>query len=179
MKYLKTVSIFILAVTLSSCSDGSIHEKAISDFVQTDKKGVWTDLKFKVIEMGEPVMITVADSTSIVTEVFEADKAKKLDFANEGIERNRKSLEKEKLPVMKKFYQDYIDKQTKVVDSLNALTVVLPDSYATKTATDVLAQEVVCKFSIVPMGASTTQEITATFVLNAAGDKCYRRKLNK
>ena len=154
-------------------------EKAIADFVQTDKKGLWTDLRFKVIEMGEPVMIIVADSTRIVTEAFEVDKAKKLTFANEGIERNRKSLETEKLPTMRKFHQDFINKQQVIVDSLNAMTVVLPNSYATKAATDVLAQEVVCKFSIVPMGAGTTQEITAIFVLNPTGDKCYRRRIKK
>ena len=43
------------------CGSRSTSEKAIADFVQTDKQGVWTDLQFEVIEMGEPVMITVGD----------------------------------------------------------------------------------------------------------------------
>ena len=38
---------------LTSCGGQSKYEKAIADFVQTDKRGTWTDLQFKVIEMGE------------------------------------------------------------------------------------------------------------------------------
>lgn len=174
---------YILVLTLCgliSCSaPQSKDEKAIADFVQTDKKGVWTDLKFKVIEMGEPLNITIGDSVRILSEAFEADKAKKTAYATEGIERNRQSLEKEKLPTLRKFYQDYIAQQQQQVDSLSALTVTLPDAYTGKAPTEVVAKEVVCKFSIVYPGYDTTQEITETFVLNAAGDKCYRRKINK
>lgn len=53
------------------CGSRSTSEKAIADFVQTDKQGVWTDLQFEVIEMGEPVMITVGDSIRILKETFE------------------------------------------------------------------------------------------------------------
>lgn len=177
------LSPYVLALTLCgliSCSaPQSKYEKAIADFVQTDQKGVWTDLKFKVIEMGEPQNVTISDSIRILSEAFEADKTKKIAFATECIERNRQSLEKEKLPTLRKFHQDYIDKQQTVVDSLSDLTVTLPDVYTSKASTEVVAKEVVCKFSIVYPGYNTTQEIFETFVLNAIGDKCYHRKIRK
>lgn len=175
----KLINSLLVLLLFTGCSGGSIYEKAIADFVQTDKKGVWTDLKFKVIEMGEPLNVTIGDSVRILSEAFEADKTKKIVYATEGIERNRQSLEKEKLPTLRKFYQDYIAQQQQQVDSLSALTVTLPDAYTGKAPTEVVAKEVVCKFSIVYPGYDTTQEITETFVLNAAGDKCYRRKINK
>ena len=165
---------------LCGCSGSSSrsHEKAIADFVQTDKKGVWTDLKFKVIEMGAPTDITVGDSIRLLTDVFDADKAKKIEFANKEIERNRTSLEKEKSSVMRKFYQDYIDKQQKVIDSLTVLEVELPQSYTIRQSNDVLAKEIVCKFSIVNPLFNTTQEETRIFILNADGDKCFKSRSN-
>ena len=77
------------------CGSRSTSEKAIADFVQTDKQGVWIDLQFEVIEMGEPVMITVGDSIRILKETFEKKRGEELDFANTHVERYSSSLQKE------------------------------------------------------------------------------------
>ena len=42
----KNLSVLLL---LTGCTGQSNYEKAIADFVQTDKRGTWTDLQFKVI----------------------------------------------------------------------------------------------------------------------------------
>ena len=76
------------------CGSRSTSEKAIADFVQTDKQGVWIDLQFEVIEMGEPVMITVGDSIRILKETFEKKRGEELDFANTHVERYSSSLQK-------------------------------------------------------------------------------------
>lgn len=170
---------FLTMLIMCGCSKQNVYEKSIADFVQTDKRGTWTDMQFKIIEMGTPVQITVADSICILTEAFEAERKKKLDFATESIERNKKSLEKEKFAMMRKFYQDYIDKQQQIVDSLTLLTLPLPKEYSDMNAQKVLAQEIECKFSIVPPIINTRQEITAVFTLNADGSKCYRYKSKK
>lgn len=173
-----TITILTLFIFIGCSGSQGKYEKSIADFVQTDKKGVWTDLKFKVIEMGVPTDITVGDSIRLLTDVFDADKAKKIEFANKEIERNRTSLEKEKSSVMRKFYQDYIDKQQKVIDSLTVLEVELPQSYTIRQSNDVLAKEIVCKFSIVNPLFNTTQEETRIFILNADGDKCFKSRSN-
>ena len=164
----------------TSCGGQSKYEKAIADFVQTDKKGTWTDLQFKVIEMGVPTDITVKDSVAFLTEKFDTEKSKRLTTLNESIARHKASMEKERLNTMKKFYQKLIDENQAVVDSLMQTSVELPDSYKNATETTVLAKEITCKFSIAnPILNNTRQEITETFVLNADGDKCYRRNSKK
>ncbi len=168
----------VILMLLTSCTgESNKYEKAIADFVQTDKKGTWTDLHFKVIEMGEPTNITVGDSIAVLTEKFDTEKSKRLASLNETIERNRASMEKERSATMKKFYQTLIDKNQVIVDSLAKTSVDLPETYKSAVETTVLAKVVTCKFSIVnPMAGNAKQEITENFVLNAAGDKCYRRK---
>lgn len=165
---------------LTSCGGQSKYEKAIADFVQTDKKGTWTDLQFKVLEMGEPTDITVKDSVAVLTEKFDTDKEKRLTTLNEGIARNKASMEKERSATMRQFYQKLIDKNQVVVDSLMKTSVELPKAYKSAAETTVLAKEITCKFSIVnPMMGNAKQEITENFILNADGDKCYRRNSKK
>ena len=151
------------------CGSRSTSEKAIADFVQTDKQGVWTDLQFEVIEMGEPVMITVGDSIRILKETFEKKREEELDFANTHVERYSSSLQKEGFSAMREFYQNRVDKYQKMADSLSRLT----------DPQKVLAQEVTCKYSIMAPFIKARQEITETFVLNADGSKCYRYKLGR
>ncbi len=176
-------NLVIMAVALSlltSCGGQSKYEKAIADFVQTDKKGTWTDLQFKVIEMGDPTDITVKDSVAFLTEKFDSEKSKRLATLNENIARNKKSMEKERFNSMKEFYRKLIDKNQALVDSLAKTSVELPAAYKNAEETTVLAKEITCKFSIVnPMLNNAKQEITENFILNAAGDKCYRRHSKK
>lgn len=77
----------IAAFLLIGCAVQSNYEKAIADFVQTDRSGTWTDMKFKVIEIGEPTDITVGDSIKILTDKFESDKEKYLNNLKSSIER--------------------------------------------------------------------------------------------
>ena len=147
--------------------------------MQTDKQGVWTDLQFEVIEvieMGEPVMITVGDSIRIFKDAFEKKRRKDLDFANTSVERHSNSLQKADIPVMRKFYQNHIDKYQKMADSLSRLKPLLPAAYSDADPEKSAAQEVTCKFSIMAPFIKARQEITETFVLNADGSKCYRCK---
>lgn len=92
---------------LTSCGEQSKYEKAIADFVQTDKKGTWTDLQFKVIEMGDPTDITVKDSVALLTEKFDSEKSKRLATLNESIARHKVAMEKEHLNTMKKNLSEF------------------------------------------------------------------------
>lgn len=173
---MKLIVLGIFAVCmLCSCDKSSKYDKAIADFVQTDKKGVWTDLKFKVIEMGTPIDITIADSVKILTEKFEKQKSDRIATLTESIDKNRASRDKERFNSMKQFYQSLIDKNQVIVDSLSAMNVSLPDTYLSGKPEQVLAKEVTCKFSITPPTYNTHQEITETFIVSADGTKCYRR----
>lgn len=50
---MQIIKLAVMVLFLTSCAVQSNYEKAIADFVQTDRSGTWTDMKFKVIEMGE------------------------------------------------------------------------------------------------------------------------------
>lgn len=162
---------------LTSCTgNANIYEKAIADFVQTNKKGVWTDLQFKVIEMGAPVEITVGDSIKILTDEFETLKSERLVILTESLEQGKVGLAKETLPTMQKYYRASIDKYQSLVDSATKTTVSLPESYRNSHTKMVLAKEITCKFSIILPSYNTRQEMTETFILSADGAKCYRKK---
>ena len=105
-------------------------------------------------------MITVDDSIRILRDAFEIKRKKDLDFANTNVERYSSSLQKEEFPVMRKFYQNHIDKYQKMADSLSRLKPLLPAAYSDADPQKVLAQEVTCKFSIVSPFIKARQEIT-------------------
>ena len=108
------------------------------------------------------------------------EKSKRLAMLNESIARNKESMEKERFNSMKQFYQKLIDKNQALVDSLAKTSVELHYSYKNAAEKTVLAKEITCKFSIAnPMLNNAKQEITENFILNAAGDKCYRRNSKK
>lgn len=171
----------VMALFLTGCVSNNNYEKAIADFVQTDRSGTWTDLKFKVIEMGEPTDITVGDSIKILTDKFETDKEKYISNLKSSIERNTTSLDKERFASMKEFYQKQIDKNQTILDSISKTTVVLPEAYVNVSESKVLAKEIECRFSIIPpmYNNGARQEMTEKFMLNAAGDKCYRMTHSK
>lgn len=176
MKTKSLITVAVLCLLYGCGGKGSMYEKAIADYVQTSKRGVWTDMQFKVLEMGEAEPITVGDSIRILTEAFEADKAKWLSNLQRSLDRHKASLEKESSSSMRKFYRTQIEREQHKIDSVGKTSVSLPDAYRQRPETDVLAQEVVCKYSIVPPIINTRQEETRVFVLNAAGDKCYRSR---
>lgn len=178
---MQIMKLAVMALFLTGCTVQSNYEKAIADFVQTDRSGTWTDMKFKVIEMGKPTDITVGDSIKILTDKFETDKEKYISSLKNSIGRNTASRDKESFASMKEFYQKQIDKNQALLDSISKTTVVLPEAYVNVPESKVLAKEIECKFSIVPpmYNNGARQEMTEKFLLNAAGDKCYRMTHSK
>ena len=65
----------VLILGLSSCGSPE-YEKAIADWIQTDKNGTWTDLKFELLEVIETKDITVADSIRILQDKFDQTQEK-------------------------------------------------------------------------------------------------------
>lgn len=175
------VMALVMALFFTSCAVQSNYEKAIADFVQTDRSGTWTDLKFKIIEMGEPTNITVGDSIKILTDKFESNKEKYLNNLKSSIARSTASRDKESFSSMKEFYQKQIDKNQTLLDSISKTAVVLPEAYVNVPESKVLAKEIECRFSIVPpmYNNGARQEMTEKFMLNATGDKCYRMTHSK
>lgn len=168
---------FLVPCLIWGCNDQPIYEKAIADFIQTDPKGIWTD--FKVLEIGEPVMITVGDSIHILKDAFEMKRKKNLDSADKIIKRHSRSLKKELLSFTRELHQRYIDKYQRMKDSLYMLKVPLPEGYSDENSKKALSQEVSCKFSIMIPLFNARQVVTKIFIFNADGSICYGFKSKK
>ncbi|KAA6345220.1 hypothetical protein EZS27_007196 [termite gut metagenome] len=60
MKKVSIIAALTVLLLLSACtSKQSVYEKAIADYVQTDQRGTFTDLKFKALSIEKTADITV------------------------------------------------------------------------------------------------------------------------
>jgi hypothetical protein len=73
---MKNLFYLFTAFAIVSCSGSSNKDfgKTIADYVQTNKNGTKYDLKFKVLEIEEQGVITIADSIAYLTEEFHKNK---------------------------------------------------------------------------------------------------------
>jgi ABC-type enterochelin transport system substrate-binding protein len=146
--------IFIAALTvlllLSACtSEQSVYEKAIADYVQTDRRGTWTDCKFKTLSIEKTADVTVADSLKTLQAEFEksrdeqiASQQRTLDYFN-GLLKDNQSAKYAKQAVPDQLNQSIATTQARI-DSLHNLPVAYADRYKGRNPADVLAVEVKC-----------------------------------
>lgn len=178
MKHLTYLFAILLFV---ACSTGSSPlEKAIADYKQTDPKtGRLYDLQFKMIEMGEVKKITVADSIKIMEDDFQAEKDRKRENYNDRLATARKNLEKEKssnrpLLVMVEAHEKTIREcEAKIAEVENTK----PDlsKYSSKNTEEVLANRVICAYSMNDLSANNFTE-KSEFILSPDGGKVYEAK---
>lgn len=76
---------FLLVWCFSSCGSPD-YEKAVADWVQTDKNGMRTNLKFEILEVSGITDITVADSLAVLKERFEIQKEKEISILAKELE---------------------------------------------------------------------------------------------
>lgn len=174
-----TKTLFYVSVALlclSSCATNN-YEKAIADWIQTDKNGTWTDLKFDIIEVIETKDITVSDSVQVLKEKFEKSKEKKIKTHSVGLKGAERRLSFVQYAISKadklKPYQDEVDKAKAQLDSIQSLSFTC--SYDGREPTEVIAKLIKCKYAIVPPVLNTRQEKTETFLLNPKMDKCLAK----
>lgn len=149
----KLLSVLLL---FASCTPG--YEKTIADWVQTDKAGTWTDLKFKLIEVVETKDLTVGDSVRILE-----NEVKRLNKIIDRAE-NRKSM----VRVAPSTYFDACDK-------LKSTRHLLESSYADRDTTEIIARYLKCKYSIFSPELQTKQIKVETFLLTPDQNKCLGR----
>ncbi len=176
----KLIVTLLIGVLLASCSStGSKYEKAIADFVQTDKKGTKYDLKFKAIEIKELQKITVADSVAFYTDKMETERSKRIESIENTIKITQSMLEKDQnrrvsSKSMIEHYQKELEADRQKVEDAKAWNPGWLAPFENKPQDEVLAIVVQCKYSAVPPGTNTKIEETKNFILTADGTKCIR-----
>lgn len=182
MKMKITLTAFAALLLASACnSKQSAYEKAIADYVQTDKRGTWTDCKFKALSIEKTADITVADSLKFLQSEFEklrdeqiASQQRTLDYFS-GLLKDNQSAKYAKQAVDEQLSQSIATTQARI-DSLRNLPTTYAERYNGRNAADVLAQEVKCHYSYVLPGSDRQQERTDVFILTSGGDKVIEKK---
>lgn len=161
-----------------SCSSPSNYEKAIIDYLETDKKGVKTDLKIEFLSMNVSD-ITVADSVSILQKQFEAEKAKKIESAQSSISRLQNKIQEQKGKKNQVVAKALISRWEKDLEKYQFELIIAQDwqadylnRYDFRNTSKILAKKADCSFSFFNPQLQTRQELSALFILSADGEKC-------
>lgn len=158
----KIIYSILICLLITACSSNK-YEKAIANFIQTDKKGAKYDMKFKALEIKELKNITVADSIEILNKKTQDD----WDYATSRYESLLKMSNSAGV-------KDDLGCQQKI-DSLKALKPDNSDKYPNRKSDEVLAIAVECKYTLVPPMVNTSVEDTHVFIFTPDGDTCYRK----
>ena len=169
---MKKTIYFLIAVLFVACSGSNMnrkYEKTIRDYVLKGQSGI----DFKVLEMSEQGIVTVADSIAYLTNDFRKDKEvviKRIELAKAMTKELQTKIK------LKSEYDRYavdIQRMDARIDSLKSL---LPDNlqgYGSRNTNDVLAVIIRCKYLLNISG--TTVEETFDFYLSPNGNKCYQK----
>lgn len=161
-----------------SCSSSSNYEKAIIDYLETDKKGVRTDLQIEILSI-DVSDITVADSVSILQKQFEVEKAKKVKSIQGSISRLQDKIQEQKGKKNQVTAKALISRWEKDLERLQSDLSTAQNSqadhlnrYTSHNTSEILAKKADCKFSFFNPQLQTRQELSALFILSADGSQC-------
>ncbi|KAA6314963.1 hypothetical protein EZS27_034504 [termite gut metagenome] len=177
---MKKVSIIaaltVLLLSPASTSKQSVYEKAIADYVQTDRHGTFTDLKFKALSIEKIADITIADSLKLLQVEFEelrdeqiASQQRTLDYFN-GLLTDNQSAKYAKQAVDDQLNRSIAATQTRI-DSLHNLPAAYSDLYKDRSLTEVVSVVVKCRYSYTMPGNGAAKERTDNFILLPDGKK--------
>lgn len=175
--------ICLLTVFLAvACSSGSSpFEKTIADYKQTDPKtGKLYDLKFKMIEMGEPQAITVADSLKVLEAEYKEANNKELESIKYLLSISEKGLASEKssnvrTQTMIDIHEKNIKKYKEKIVEIESRTGVIDTAYANRRPDEVLANVLVCTYSMNDLSGNNFTE-KSEFVLSPDGTAVYETR---
>ena len=177
---MRTLFFLFFSIVLLSCSSSTKYEKTISDYLETDKKGIRTHLQIEFLSV-DVSDITVSDSIKILQDQFNAEKNRKITLIEESIGRLRAKI---KTTIGKKYnrvineslisgWQKDIEKLEKELLIAQNWQAGYLNRYDSLSSSDVLAKKADCRFSFFNPQLQTKQEMKALFILSADGKQCY------
>jgi hypothetical protein len=177
MKKVSIIAVLTALLLSSACtSKQSVYEKTIADYVQTDKHGTFTDLKFKALSIEKTVDITVADSLKLLQTEFEKLRDEQitsqqctLDYLN-GLLKDNQSAKYAKHAMDEQLNQSIAAAQSRI-DSLRNLPATDSDCYKGRSLTEVVSVVVKCCYSYIMPRSGAAKERTDNFILSPDGKK--------
>lgn len=175
------ISLFICTL-LCACSSDK-YKETIANYVQTDHKGTWTDIKFKVIKLAVRD-VTVQDSINLLQERFAAEHnmkvaqiQKSIDYWKRKIADNPKDIVEKALNESRKKSLEKYEKEMSEVKQWIPAYLSYYKEVADKSS--VLGKVVSCTYSIVLPVFNTTQVCTDDFIFSSDGSKCIGKVRKK
>ncbi len=180
---MKQVLLSIVLVLFSISCNGidDVYKNTVVNYLQTEK-GMKTDFKieFQKFELSN---ITVADSTRILLEQYQAEKQKKIESAQQSISHWESSIEKHQKKGSSLVAKALVGSSQKELE--NAKTKLEqaeqwePDyihQYANRNSTEIIAKKVDTYFSFQnpQLAQPVRQELGAIFILSPDGTKCHK-----
>lgn len=164
----QTFKLLAILLLFASCTPN--YEKAIADWVQADKNGTWTDMKFKLEKVYSTRDLTVADSIFILKQKFQKMKEWKLDSC-------KKVMSRAVLATFNRYNQSAVEEaQKKEFETFKQQLAMMPfhSSYEQRDTTEVLGVYMQCRYSFFSSKLNTRQAEDGIFVLDPKMDKCIR-----
>lgn len=174
----KLYFILLFPLVWLSCSSSSNYEKVIIDYLETNKKGVKTDLQIEFLSI-DVSDITIADSISILQKQFETEKAKKIESIQSSISRLQDKIQEQRGKKNQVVAKALISRWEKDIEKYQSeLTIAenwqanLLNRYSSRNTSEILAKKADCRFSFFNPQLQTRQELSALFTLSADGSRC-------
>ncbi|MBD8348953.1 hypothetical protein [Dysgonomonas sp. HGC4] len=174
----KIYYLILLPLVWLSCSPPSNYEKTIINYLETDKKGIKTDLLIEILSI-DVSDITVADSISILRKQFEAEKAKKIESIQNSISRLQDKIQEQRGKKNQVVAKSLISRWEKELEKCQSELTIAENwqvdylnRYDSRNTSEILAKTADCKFSFFNPQLQTRQELSALFILSADGEKC-------
>lgn len=174
----KLYFILLFPLVWLSCSSSSNYEKVIIDYLETNKKGVKTDLQIEFLSI-DVSDITIADSISILQKQFETEKAKKIESIQGSISRLQNKIQEQKGKKNQVVAKALISRWEKDLEKYQSELSIAQDwladylnRYNSRNTSEILAKKADCKFSFFNPQLQTRQELSALFILSADGSRC-------
>lgn len=168
---MKKILLFTFCLLIFSSCAVPDYEKAVSGWIQTDKDGTRTDLKFEMLEVLETVEITVSDSLSILKEQFEKQRDKYISLFERDLHNAETKISFARYAgVDLTPYQDNIDDIQAKLDSVKNQS--FHSIYDGRNTEDVLAKVLKCRYAITSPILNVRQEKTESFLLSPDMKNC-------
>lgn len=172
------IYLVLLSFILFSCTSQSKYEEVIKNYLETDKKGVKTDLQIEFISM-DISDITVSDSIAILQNQFKAEKANKIETIQGSINRLSEKTNTKIGEKANAVNNALVTRWQKDIHKLEEELLIVKDSkaiflnkYDSRNPLDLLAKKADCTFSFFNPKLQTRQEIKALFILSNDGTQC-------
>lgn len=180
------LSIALVLFTTACTGISDLYKNTVLDYLQTEN-GIKTDFKIEFTKF-DVSDITVADSITILQELYQVEKQKKIESAQQSVTHWENAIEKQQKKkndifagVLASTYQKDLDKAKEELQKATEWTADYIHKYGNRSPSEIIAKKIDAYFSFQnpKLAQAIRQELGAIFILSPDGTQCYKMIKNK